>query len=98
MYHHLLWQIQMAEQSLRHAEDIGLHTTVKTDTYVDAESTVKKVLFKKYDYLYLSEKNSDTALQKGNIMGEVTIITGDGTKYFTHFTAMCRQYFDHGIE
>jgi hypothetical protein len=98
MYHHLLWQIQMAEQSHRHAEDIGLHTTLKTDTSVDAESTVKNVLFKKYDYMYLSEKNSDTALQKGNIMGEVTIITGDRTKYFTHFTATCRQNFDHGIE
>ncbi len=96
----------MAEQSLWYAENIDLETTLKTNKSVEAEFTARKVKFKKGDYIYLPEENSDTIyfifsgkikignykdsdkevitamLQKGDVFGEVSIITDDKRKDF----------------
>lgn len=96
----------MAEQSLWYAENIDLETTLKTNKSVEAEFTARKVIFKKGDYVYLPEENSDTIyfifsgkikignykdsdkevitamLQKGDVFGEVSIITDDKRKDF----------------
>lgn len=96
----------MAEQSLWYAENIDLETTLKTNKSVEAEFTARKVKFKKGDYIYLPEENSDTIyfifsgkikignykvsdkevitamLQKGDVFGEVSIITDDRRKDF----------------
>ena len=96
----------MAEQSLWYAENIDLENTLKTNTSAEAEFFARKVKFRKGDYIYLPEENSDTIyfifsgkikigtyrdndkevitamLQKGDVFGEVAIITDQKRKDF----------------
>ncbi len=96
----------MAEQSLWYAENIDLENTLKTNSSAEAEFFARKVKFRKGEYIYLPEENSDTIyfifsgkikigtyrdndkevitamLQKGDVFGEVAIITDQKRKDF----------------
>ncbi len=50
----------MAEHSLWYAENIDIENTIKTDKSVESEFNVRKLKFKKGDYIYQPDENSDT--------------------------------------
>jgi len=100
----------MAEQSLWYAENIDIETILLSNKSAEAEFTARKTKYKKGDYIYLPNENSDTIyfifsgkikignyrdsekevitaiLQRGDVFGEVAMITESKRKDFAQAT------------